>query len=56
MGSTATHNKRLMALKGKGLDLPRLRGPIGLVPSMRDAGRLAISVLAEIIAAEGAPF
>jgi len=26
MGSTATHNKRLMALKGKGLDLPRLRG------------------------------
>ncbi len=62
MGSIATHQKRLLALKkaellGRtGLDLSRLRGPIGLVPSMRDAGRLAISVLAEIIAAEGAPF
>jgi xanthine dehydrogenase accessory factor len=58
MGSRQTHEKRLAALKEKSpdLDLSRLRGPIGLVPSMRDAGRLAISVLAEIIAEEGAPF
>lgn len=56
MGSRRTHEKRLSALKETGLDLTRLHGPIGLVPSMRDAGRLAISVLAEIIAKEGAPF
>ena len=56
MGSRATHEKRVALLKQAGLDTARLRGPIGLVPSMRDAGRLAISVLAEIIAQEGAPF
>ena len=58
MGSRATHQKRISALSemDSGLNLTRLRGPIGLVPSMRDAGRLAVSVLAEIIAAEGAPF
>lgn len=58
MGSRVTHEKRLAVLTplGAGLDLSRLRGPIGLVPSMRDAGRLAVSVLAEIIAEEGAPF
>ena len=58
MGSRATHQKRIAALSEMdgGLDLTRLRGPIGLVPSMRDAGRLAVSVLAAIIAAEGAPF
>lgn len=56
MGSRKTHETRLLALTRDELDLTRLRGPIGLVPSMRDAGRLAISVLAEIIAEEGAPF
>jgi xanthine dehydrogenase accessory factor len=30
--------------------LARLRGPIGLIPSARDPGTLAVSVLAEIIA------
>ena len=58
MGSRQTHENRLAALAGisKDLDISRLRGPIGVVPSMRDAGRLAISVLAEIIDSEGAPF
>ena len=58
MGSRTTHDARLLALKEMepSLDSSRLRGPIGLVPSMRDAGRLAVSVLAEIIAEEGAPF
>jgi len=58
MGSRTTHDARLMALReiDSSLKLSRLRGPIGLVPSMRDAGRLAVSVLAEIIAEEGAPF
>lgn len=58
MGSRTTHDARLLALKvmDPSLDSSRLRGPIGLVPSMRDAGRLAVSVLAEIITEEGAPF
>ena len=58
MGSRTTHDARLSALKemDPSFDSSRLRGPIGLVPSMRDAGRLAVSVLAEIIAQEGAPF
>ena len=58
MGSRTTHDARLMALReiDSSLKLSRLRGPIGLVPSMRDAGRLAVSVLAEIIAEEGALF
>ena len=58
MGSRTTHDARLSALKemDPSVDGSRLRGPIGLVPSMRDAGRLVVSVLAEIIAQEGAPF
>ena len=58
MGSRKTHDARVaaLALSDPSLDLSKLRGPIGLVPSMRDAGRLAVSVLAEIIAQEGAPF
>jgi len=58
MGSRITHDARVaaLALSDPSLDLSKLRGPIGLVPSMRDAGRLAVSVLAEIIAQEGAPF
>ena len=30
-------------------DIRRVRGPVGLVPSMRDASMLAVSVLAEIV-------
>jgi xanthine dehydrogenase accessory factor len=33
----------------------RLRGPIGLVPSARDARTLAVSVLAEVLAVSAAP-
>ncbi|WP_371395956.1 XdhC family protein [Fretibacter rubidus] len=59
MGSRNTHAARLHALAIAGADkaaLSRLRGPIGLVPSMRDAGRLSVSVLAEIIDAERTAF
>jgi xanthine dehydrogenase accessory factor len=34
-------------------DLARLKGPIGLVPSVRDARTLAVSVLAEVLAEVG---
>ncbi|MEO0784744.1 MAG: NTP transferase domain-containing protein [Pseudomonadota bacterium] len=54
VGSARTHQRRRAHLRE--LDLPegqieRVRGPIGLVPSMRNASFLAISVLAEIIEA-----
>jgi len=51
MGSRKSHATRLEALKQEGVtpeNLTQIKGPIGLVPSTRDAGRLAISVLAEI--------
>ena len=51
MGSRKSHSNRMEALAEMGLDsksLSRIKGPIGLVPSTRDASRLAISVLAEI--------
>jgi len=32
------------------ISLARLRGPIGLVPSLRDASSIAVSALAEIVA------
>ena len=31
-------------------DRARLHGPVGLIPSARDAGSLAVSVLAEVLA------
>ena len=52
MGSRKTHTARVEELKLRGVDLQdiaRIHGPIGLAPSMRDAPRLAISTLAEII-------
>lgn len=55
VGSRATHAKRCDTLRDMGLadtDIDRIRGPIGLVPSLRDASRIAISTLAEIIAAD----
>ncbi len=54
VGSRITHQKRIQALAEANIaasDIQRVRGPIGLVPSMRDASMLAISVLAEIIEA-----
>lgn len=54
VGSPHTHTKRCAHLRQQGLseaDIARIKGPIGLVPSMRDASMLAISTLAEIIGA-----
>ncbi len=52
VGSRNTHDKRRRALADAGLkpvDVNRARGPIGLIPAMRDASMLAASVLAEIV-------
>lgn len=59
-GSRRARDARLAELEAMGVgarDLERLRGPIGLVPSSRDARTLAVSVLAEILAVAktGAP-
>ena len=54
LGSFRTHEKRRVTLRKMGISdksLLRLRGPIGLVPSLRDAPSIAISAMAEIIAA-----
>ncbi len=53
LGSRRTQAARLEALRAAGVAeaaLRRVRGPIGLVPSQRDAATLAVSTLAEIIA------
>ncbi len=51
MGSDRTHKLRLETLNEMGVTgTDRIRGPIGLIPALRDANRLAVSVLAEIIA------
>lgn len=50
-GSMTSHMARLETLRGMGADeasLGRIRGPIGLIPKVRDPRTLAISVLAEI--------
>ncbi len=54
VGSRATHERRCEMLAGRGIEagqIARIHGPVGLVPSMRDASMLAISTLAEIVAA-----
>lgn len=54
VGSRRTHARRCEDLLNDGLDavqLQRINGPVGLIPSMRDASMLGISVLAEIVAA-----
>ncbi|WP_299730810.1 XdhC family protein [uncultured Tateyamaria sp.] len=53
LGSTRTHMVRKETLAGLGVaqqDTDRLHGPIGLVPSLRDAPLIAVSALAEIVA------
>lgn len=53
LGSLKTHAARLNRLRDMGAsdtDLARLHGPIGLVPSLRNAHAIAISTLAEVIA------
>jgi xanthine dehydrogenase accessory factor len=57
-GSRRARDARLMELEAMGMTEPeraRLRGPIGLVPSARDARTLAVSVLAEVLAESAAP-
>lgn len=52
VGSRHTHQIRCEALRQAGeteADIHRIIGPIGVVPSLRDASMLAISTLAEII-------
>jgi xanthine dehydrogenase accessory factor len=54
IGSRRTHEQRLARLAQVGVapkDLARLRGHIGLIPATRDPAKLALSVLAEVIAA-----
>ncbi len=52
VGSKRTHSQRCERLLQAGevaADIGRIRGPIGLVPSMRDASMLAVSAFAEIV-------
>ena len=54
LGSRRTHALRRQALLGRGVpaeQVDRIHAPIGLIPSMRDAPMLAVSTLAEIVAA-----
>lgn len=54
VGSKRTHAARCEKLLEAGVspeDVARVKGPIGLVPSLRDASMLAVSTLAEIIEA-----
>ncbi|MGB3625931.1 MAG: NTP transferase domain-containing protein, partial [Henriciella sp.] len=54
VGSSKTQARRLDGLRQAGLAEPvlqRVRGPVGLIPSMRDASMLAVSTLAEIVEA-----
>lgn len=53
-GSQRARDARLAELMAMGIDareLDRVRGPIGLVPSARDPRTLAVSVMAEVLAA-----
>ncbi|WP_316646507.1 XdhC family protein [Ovoidimarina sediminis] len=52
-GSQRARDARLLMLEGMGVpedQRARLHGPVGLIPSARDAGTLAVSVLAEVLA------
>lgn len=54
VGSRRTHANRCDALRDDGIsetDIARIKGPIGLVPALRDASMVAVSALAEIIQA-----
>ncbi|WP_300394585.1 NTP transferase domain-containing protein [Henriciella sp.] len=53
VGSRRTHARRCDALREQGVaetDIARIHGPVGLIPSMRDASMLAVSTLGEIVA------
>lgn len=52
MGSPRTHAARKKMLRERGItaeEIGRIKGPIGLIPSMRDANLLALSTLADIV-------
>lgn len=52
-GSRRARYQRNLALADLGLtqdEIDRMHGPVGLIPSARDVGTLAVSVLAEILA------
>ena len=52
MGSERTHENRCQTLLEMGVaqnQIDRIHGPIGLIPALRDARLLAISILAEIV-------
>lgn len=54
VGSKATHARRCEELRAMGFgeeQIRRIHGPVGLLPSMREASKLAVSVLAEIVSA-----
>ena len=57
LGSTRTHANRIEYLKSKGVspqNIARIHGPIGLVPSLRQAPLIAVSTMAQL--AEAFPF
>ncbi|MEM9669142.1 MAG: NTP transferase domain-containing protein [Pseudomonadota bacterium] len=52
VGSKRSHEQRCEVLKSAGMtpeQISRVRGPVGLIPSLRNASMLAISTLAEIV-------
>lgn len=51
-GSRRAHQSRIQDLETLGIrtGLERIKGPIGLIPSARDARTLAVSVLADVLA------
>ena len=52
-GSQRARDARVATLEEMGVaaaDIMRLHGPVGLIPSARDPGTLAVSVLAEVLA------
>lgn len=54
LGSRRTHEMRLQTMRSLGVSedqRKRLRGPIGLVPSLRNASFIAVSALSEIVGA-----
>lgn len=54
LGSHRTHQVRVRTLAGLGYlaqDIARIKAPIGIFPKARDAGSLALSVLADVAAA-----
>lgn len=55
-GSRRARDARMLELEAMGVtagERARLKGPVGLVPSARDARTLAVSVLAEVLAEAG---